>query len=437
MSANRVVRLGMVVLGMSLLVANVGRAETGEITIDYAKIVEKDSDNLITSGYAQANHQVYFAASATCSCCSTDDLTYTWYFGDDRSANGQTVNHAYYASGAGTRFPTLCVECNNCEALEMSSNMTVYVLTGIDCTRVGENDGNDRLCFNAHVQVEAEALPAGLPSKADELIDWSISIGSKDLCVPNDEDPALTLEPVDWPTYNLYWGSGWLSVTIDNPSIPGQDDELITGAASFLSDSRTVEKFYDATGTQNPTSDPNWFYYYKQEQGGTGYQYDNVQDSHSTAGGGMTSVYIGNSAYTGHHTITYNHSNPGGRLRALGWTVDPERYYIYFLGVLAHETQHATNELQSSGGPTDPDGDYLSTTYETVASLTLGTANPQDAAKYSARGYPLPNDPSLASNQLDDGECYAGGPVEQIAINNAKSSHEEYKDWAQPGSQWP
>jgi hypothetical protein len=84
--------------------------------------------------------------------------------------------------------------------------------------------------------------------------------------------------------------------------------------------------------------------------------------------------------------------------------------------VLAHERHHANNET-TAGPPTDSDGDLLAGTYETATTQT----DPND--KYSARGV-------LIGSTWDDGEVYAGGPIEQQGIQNADTSH----DWANPGT---
>lgn len=104
-----------------------------------------------------------------------------------------------------------------------------------------------------------------------------------------------------------------------------------------------------------------------------------------------------------------------GQLEATGWS-QTFYYYKYFIGVLAHERQHANNEI-TSGPPNDRDLDYLPNDFET------GTSHTNPDYKYSARG-------SLVGDRWDDGEVYAGGPVEQAGITGADTS----QDWADLGT---
>lgn len=175
------------------------------------------------------------------------------------------------------------------------------------------------------------------------------------------------------------------------------------------------EVFFDATATNHPggNTDPNWFYYYKDAVGGGSFSYANTATSTSSAGGGESSIKLGNTAYSGEKYITTTTS--GGQLSATGWSSKVE-YFAYFVGVLAHERHHA-NEETTAGPPTDADQDFLSNDYETNTSNT----DPND--KYSARG-------ALSGGAFDDGEVYAGGPIEENAINSADTS----LDWANPGT---
>ena len=86
--------------------------------------------------------------------------------------------------------------------------------------------------------------------------------------------------------------------------------------------------------------------------------------------------------------------------------------------VLAHETQHATNEQNPPGGATDDDTDWLTDTLETGTSKT----NPND--NDSAEG-------TTNYGYLDD-EYYANGPVEKGGIDGANTDN----DKAHPGTNW-
>lgn len=179
------------------------------------------------------------------------------------------------------------------------------------------------------------------------------------------------------------------------------------------------EVFYDAKAKNHPGGDPthpNWFHYYKQNSGGGSYTYDPTPGarSQSGSGGGDASIKIGDYVHSpGGEYITT--TTVGGRLSATGWSTT-NKFYAHFVGVLAHERQHANNEVPL-GGSTDPDSDYLSSAFENA------TSNTDPANGYSARG-------SLSGNQWDDGEVYAGGPVEENAIKGADTK----QDWANPGT---
>lgn len=90
-----------------------------------------------------------------------------------------------------------------------------------------------------------------------------------------------------------------------------------------------------------------------------------------------------------------------------------------FLGVLAHERQHANSEI-TTGPPADRDNDFLGNGFET------GTSQTDPDEPCSA----VDGVPGFACPPFDDGEVYAGGPVEQAGITGAVTS----QDWADPGS---
>ena len=175
------------------------------------------------------------------------------------------------------------------------------------------------------------------------------------------------------------------------------------------------EVFYMGQEKNHPGGDPshpNWFHYYRLNEGGTAYGYKPAGRSSSLPAGGDASVEIGNEAYLGDQYITTTVT--AGQLTATGWS-STNKYYANFIGVLSHERQHATNETINPA--LDPDGDFLPSAFET------GTSSTDAANKYSARG-------ALVGPDWDDGEIYAGGPVEQNGIQNANTSN----DWANPGT---
>lgn len=206
--------------------------------------------------------------------------------------------------------------------------------------------------------------------------------------------------------------------------LPDNNSDFGLKTAEVFYDGKSVadakcEVFYPAYAKNHPTGDakhPNWFHYYKQNAGGGAYGYDSTPGarSMSTSGGGEKSISIGDYVHSpGGEYITT--TTVGGQLKAVGWS-GTYKYYAEFLGVLAHEGQHATKESKTG----DSDGDDLPDLFETGTSLT----DPKN--KYSARGSnPLFTDPGFS-----DDEIYAGGPVEETATLNADTS----QDWANPGT---
>lgn len=218
------------------------------------------------------------------------------------------------------------------------------------------------------------------------------------------------------------YSGGVFKVKATFESLPNNNDDFGDKNATMYIDgvetNRNVKIFYPATATNHPSgtaSDPNWFYYYKQNAGGGAYSYTSTGRSNCTRAGGDSTIRIGNEAYAGDEYITT--TMVGGQLTATGWSTT-NTYYANFLGVLAHERQHANNEV-TTGPPLDPDNDWLSTDFEN------NTSNTDPADKYSARG-------SLTGSGFSDDEIYAGGTVEQAGIQGADTSN----DWAAPGTNY-
>ena len=412
--------MAMSVAVAALCLANPAAYAAGTITITKAVMVERDAPNQeVTSGLADAYLYVDFRGDAQCSCSCTPTLTYTWQFGDGTTANGKNVSHTYGANGAGNNAPWLHVECT-CGASADSNALSASAISGIHVDRIGDIENptnNGRLCFNTELHVAATAEPVGVDGS--DKIDWYVLVLLPATYLANTASGSLPdLADGDWPSSNSLWGNGTLYISIAGPFVPGQTGELsLTGASSYIHNNKSVRNFYNAASFENPTDDPNWFHYYKSNQGGSGYTYKSTGRSESVSAGGMSTVKIGNEAYAGDEYITHDYSNPGGRLKALGWSSTHE-HYANFLGVLAHETQHATHQV-NCGPPTDGDSDRLDDDFEIYTSLT----DPND--QYSARG-------SLSGPDWYDREVYAGGPVEKAGIDGADTSN----DWACPGTNW-
>lgn len=400
-----------VVLFAGVLLLSV-QAAAGGVTISKCVMTDKTHNTEVTEGYAQDVLSVEFKSQARCS-CETPSLTYTWFFGDGDSATGQTVSHAYAGAKAGNRSASLRVRCSTCGSIATRSGLSVHAISGIKVTKIGDIENptdNGRLCFDGERTVTAEALPPGV--SGSNLIDAYVTVGTCSTYSKNCDGmrPLAT-----FPRYNFAWGAHTLYISIDGPHVPDQQGELnLTGTVSYIANDKAIKVFYDGTGDQNPTADPNWFCYYKDNAGGGVYTYQ-AGDSSATAGGGMASVRIGDTAYTGNGTIVFDYGNPGDRLRATGWHYDAH-WYAYFCGALAHESQHALNETTAPNTDGDTDGDWLRSAFETGTSRTD------------------PSDPNSASGPtgFTDDEVYAGGPVEQAGIDGADTSN----DWAHPGTNW-
>ena len=226
------------------------------------------------------------------------------------------------------------------------------------------------------------------------------------------------------------------TVTVTSTGLPKNNSDFgektITAEVKDDKDTVTVTKkikvFYPAKASNSPskasgTSDPNWFTYYKQAAGGGSYKFvAGPGRSSSTSGGKDSSIKIRTDGVFPYGEYIKTIINSQGFLKAVGFS-QKNYYYRNFVGVLAHERQHANGQLSSGfGGPLDPDGDRLSTTFEINTSKT----DPND--DYSAvRGTTFGN-----SYWLPDREIYAGGPVEENAYKNASSD----TDWASPGGQY-
>lgn len=408
----RVLRRGWWMMVALVIVAQATAlcAETGTITISKCIIREKDEENEITSGFADADLSVYFESEASCS-CGCEDLEYEWDFGDDETDTGKDVSHVYGTSGAGDRSITLNVECTKCGATASDSSLTVTAISGIEVQYVGEDDDNDRLCFNAVTSVLAIALPAGVSDDAHDLIDWSLQIGSYILDKANNCAPDMSLPEANWPTYNFAWGEITLYVSIDGPHVADQEDELITGAASFITASQTIEKFFDGGDgdSQNPSADPNWYYYYTDALSNGPHTYEAGVD-YGVCHWATQPVHI-------HVGANGNDTHP--RVPAM-------KYINLFNDIVAHESWHMSHRNHNYG--------------------SHGGTGTVPAANDGDQPY---------GDDVCDSGCAAGGweaaegtdpttPTTHGTVNDrewiarSKEPHTDHSnvDWAHPGNQW-
>lgn len=178
------------------------------------------------------------------------------------------------------------------------------------------------------------------------------------------------------------------------------------------------EVFYTGIEFNHPGGDPtqpNWFFYYKQNAGGGAYGYepDAARRSNSISAGGDVSIAIAREAYTG--DAYYLTATVAGRLKVTGASGE-NRWYANFIGILAHERFHANQ--QTNDPAIDADRDNLSDAFETGTSMT----DPNDDES-ATRGTGL-------FQGVVDHEIYAGGPIEAAGIAGADTT----KDWASPGT---
>lgn len=373
------------------------------ITISKCKIIHHKTtgDVEVTSGHAQANLSVDFVVEWNSDDHAGHGATITWNYGD--GTTGSSSSHTYASAPAGTCNVSVEIECFHQGILvnDSAGGLTVHVINGIEVTKVGGQavGVNNRMSFNDACSAEGRVLPVGTPGS--DLIDWFVQVSLKYVVKLNGASPTMTLPDADWPQYNTSWGSGYLFVTIDgefsNPSFD-EDGELLHGATAFLENTQTVKKFYNATGTESPGNDPNWYYYYTDALNNGPHQYDAGVNWGATSLANPPVVSIGSNA---------NGNSP----RWPGATGINN-----FANIVQHEMWHRSNlqynwNTHGQAVPpngVNPDGDDLDATWE----ANIGT----DPNKFATFG------------TLPDHEHGA-----QTAETNTNHSVE---DWAHPGSQW-
>nr|MBO6294210.1 hypothetical protein [Schwartzia sp. (in: firmicutes)] len=227
------------------------------------------------------------------------------------------------------------------------------------------------------------------------------------------------------PNGRAIFSGGYYRATVTFNGLPANNSDFgrktVTFSVADVTINQVFEVFYPAHAYNHPNDGgqhsfygepvPNWFFYYKQNAG-KDIKYCEER-SHSESGKGIETIELGPDAYCGNDFIETTIEND--RLAAVGISEVNCKYYANFCGVLEHECQHATNE----GGWPDSDRDHLSDSFETGTSKT----DPND--KFSAW-----NNGGAVISSHEDNEIYAGGVIEQQAIESADTSN----DWANPGT---
>ena len=292
-----------------------------------------------------------------------------------------------------------------CQALQITTP------NGDPTTTAGANVTNERTYSTAATNPTL-TVPCAASSISDaSKLRWTItdagSIRAKwSPHVAGDEYTGTGLTPTATytgmpPNFNDF-GAKTITLTVD-------------GSANCR-DTQIVEVFYPGTATNHPGGNPafpNWFQYYQQNEGGTGYTYGCLDGTSWSNVGIPGSTHICDEAYVGDKYILTTVAT--GQLQVTGIS-DWNRYYANFLGVVAHERQHANGDI-AAGPPADSDSDFLGNGFE------LGTSRPDPHDPCSALGM-------TPCAELNDSEAYAGGPVEEGGVTNANTS----RDWADPGS---
>lgn len=400
----------------------------------------ESTTNDYTPDAADAEREVNLSFTATVanlpSGKTIDDVTWEWKHDGTVVSTAQSMTYAFDGNHLGPQTVTVKATVDG-ESASDDGAVNVVDRLIID-TLTSRPDG--KISFNDKNEVKGHVLPTTV-SHLDVKLDWDCQGPPSEHCGLWDKATG-NLNYVEtyggnavWPTLNSDWGSDSLILTLDKrvkagTSIDERDDLDTDTTDGGLQASLSVCLFYQATGKQNSAAGnpPNWFCYYKNNAGGGTYQYDGAGlngRSYATIGGGMSTVRIADTALEGAYA-THNYSNPNGRLKIIGAS-SGYSYYANFLAVLAHETEHATNQTMANETPNDSDGkDYITATYENDTSKT------DPDKKFSARGYP-DGPAGFTGAAWLDAECQAGGPIEKDAIDGANTS----KDWAHPGTNWP
>jgi len=191
----------------------------------------------------------------------------------------------------------------------------------------------------------------------------------------------------------------------------GLGNKVIAGE---ITKSVDVQYFFPRDGDQNPSSDPNWYYYWSQTGGNSG-----------------THEYDGNTPYFGYYNPGDNHFHIGPP--ACGNNPETGHEGIdCFAETCIHEGLHQTHWQNWHNDP-DADGDWLPDWYEDCGQDGIPHTN--DAGE--GNGIYDPGEPSDVNNSDTNGDgiddedelCYA-------AEHNWTVGSADAEDWAAPGHQY-
>lgn len=399
-------------------------------------LVDLDQGTEVPGGPGQAMKDFRFRAYAECDSCCGGTISYKWYFGDGYTGTGAEVDHFYLVQGG--KLASVEFTCSGCSNTEAFGGLCVYVIGGIRITDIGNETWPfsaaepGRLCFNSITGVHAHVLPEGW-SVHDPLIDWKLTVGSYDIEKIGHEDADeygdiyMNLPVGNWPSNNTAWGTsgGLLKACIDDPDIPEQDDELLTGAISLITEEEEVERFFEEEGYQNPDGNdcvPNWFYYWSYTAAG-GYavtfdpsrpngccDYDDAPSYPAYVG------YDDNEGYTP-PSPGENANEPLDGIDAFAW-------------VCRHEVRHSVKGFPWWGfggwdANDDGDGDWIPDSEEGPSGSTAGYGGPYLPTQFDTHQ-------NAPDTQPDD--CNRYTCLTQDAWNKGDADDD---DWAHPGHQWP
>lgn len=288
-----------------LIVVLVGSTEALALTAT-AQTFNKDSSNAALSA------TVTFQGNATGLPAGTsiDDVSWSWNFGDGGTSTLRNPTHEFNTGGVKTVTLTATVED---EATD-DDTCIVNVVASLIIDEV-ESRPSNKISFNNKCEVKGHVMPRDV-SGLDAKLDWEMNkIAYADCNLKNSANGNLQWA-ANWPTQNSRWSEADEALVVSLDRKADQDADLDTalndGSIDAHKASIDCQKYYSATTSENPTDDPNWFYYYKNYEGNTDYVYDGTLGTSESLSGVPGSIKIANNAHTGGWYWTHDYANPGG-----------------------------------------------------------------------------------------------------------------------------